>query len=294
MENSKGHAPTLVNRRQHPAPRNVGIAHEHRETDAETFQLRLLTNCRNSNHSGADRRRPQLENSPHGRRRFETECSLHLRTIYLCCLDTFSDFIWEIHHRSIPFNIFFLSLSAWAVVNSYLFSIDRSISSSYSILLVFWWVTYLVFTQSRRVVPQRTMKYYADFLFLYILVSIFAALATGEVRLPGITMKPGRNQMALFAVTLILIACYMRNIGYGNRFLNHTMILTGFLAILYSGSRTFMLFMLLIGFFTLFRRHGTFKVSDFARFSLIIVIGVLAFVGVLVLTEDLSVRPGTL
>ena len=131
------------------------------------------------------------------------------------------------------------------------------------------------------------MKYYADFLFLYILVSIFAALATGEVRLPGITMKPGRNQMALFAVTLILIACYMRNIGYGNRFLNHTMILTGFLAVLYSGSRTFMLFMLLIGFFTLFRRHGTFKVSDFARFSLIIVIGVLAFVGVLVLTEDL-------
>ena len=70
------------------------------------------------------------------------------------------------------FNIFFLSLSAWAVVNSYLFSIDRSISSSYSILLVFWWVTYLVFTQSRRVVPQRTLKYYADFLFLYILVSI--------------------------------------------------------------------------------------------------------------------------
>ena len=48
-----------------------------------------------------------------------------------------------------------------------------------------------------------------------------------------------------------------------------------------------MLFMLLIGFFTLFRRHGTFKVSDFARFSLIIAIGVLAFVGILVLTEDL-------
>lgn len=125
------------------------------------------------------------------------------------------------------------------------------------------------------------------FLFLYILVSIFAALATGEVRLPGITMKSGRNQMALFAVTLILIACYMRNIDYGNRFLNHTMILTGFLAVLYSGSRTFMLLVLLIGFFTLFRRHGTFKVSDFARFSLIIAIGVLAFVGVLVLTEDL-------
>jgi len=176
------------------------------------------------------------------------------------------------------FNITFGLLAVWALINARVFSIDPVVSTKYGMILLLWWLTYNAFIQMNRVDPIRIIKFYADMLFIYIVISIVVSLAMGHVRLSGVTIESGLNRIALLAIVFILLMGYLRAIRYGSALYNNIAITVGLVAVAYAGSRTVYLILAVMAILALSRRTWTFRAQDVVKMAVIFAVGLLGLV----------------
>ena len=211
-----------------------------------------------------------------------------LAPIFCCLMLAMSVASGAIYIERTVFFISFLALAVWAMLNSFVISLDRSISIQYSLIFFLWLIIYLSFAQARKVNSQDIIVILSAILTIYISGSIIFSMISGNLRLSGIELHGDANRMGAYSIMLAIFSLFLRKKKICNSWLAETMFVISAIGIMYSGSRTVIAITLVLSLFGLFGFTRLFDAKRSLAIMCIVFIGLIVLLVIARTTNDVS------